>query len=449
MTFIAEKVDNQLRKDVNLKPFSSGFLRIAFCLPELKPLQKVILGEQVNAAYIQQKNIATSLQSRGHRLTFIAPSSLDQIVCTGDPNDAKPASQTWSASRWFDFASRGTWRIQQLLGVPYLNFFSNYRFFDACQQCLPGHDLVYERNSLYMTGIAMACKRLGLPYVLFFDADQILELDFMGKPITGLLRWRAKATTRYNLNAADCVICVSEPAKAHLARNWSVPAEKIAVFPNAADVHGFRPDPEASIAVRTSLGVENKLLIFFVGGFYEWHDVRTLLDAFAQVLMTHPDACLVLVGDGTLRQAMEQHSTDLGIDHAVRFTGIVAHAEVPRLMAAADIAVVPYPPIDRELWLSPLKLFEYMASGTAIVASAVGQLKEIIQDRNNGLLVPPGDIAAMTVALHKLIDDPALRSRLSQQAREDAVQKYSWDSYVSRLERIFAAVIAGKPIDKI
>jgi glycosyltransferase involved in cell wall biosynthesis len=306
---------------------------------------------------------------------------------------------------------------------------------------------MYERNILYRFGAAMACKRLRLPYILYFEADDILEHDYMGKPITGLLRWRARAAARYNLNAADCVICVSEATRIHLIQNWRISGEKIVVFPNAADVHRFRPDPEASAALRSSLGVDNRPLIFFVGGFYEWHDVKTILDAFAQMLVAYPDACLILVGDGAQRLTMMQHSSDLGISHAVRFTGKVAHAEVPRLMAAADVAVVPYPPINRELWLSPLKLFEYMASGTAIVASAVGQLTEVLQDGYNGLLVPPGDIPAMTDALKKLIGDPFLCARLGQQAREDAVEKYSWDRYISRLDQLFAAVIAGKPVN--
>jgi len=111
----------------------------------------------------------------------------------------------------------------------------------------------------------MACKRLRLPYVLYFEADDILEHDYMGKPITGLLRRRARAAARYNLNTADCVICVSDATKTHLIRNWSIPGEKIVVFPNAADVHRFQPDPAASGAVRASLRADNRPLIFFVG----------------------------------------------------------------------------------------------------------------------------------------------------------------------------------------
>lgn len=271
----------------------------------------------------------------------------------------------------------------------------------------------------------------------------------MGKPITGLLRWRAGEAIRYNLNAADCIICVSEPLKIHLTTNWGVPAEKIVVFPNVADVERFRPDPEVRAKVRASLGVDTNPLIIFVGNFYQWHDVATLLYAFAQALVAHPDARLVLVGDGAQRQVMWQRAADLGLSHAVQFTGLVAHAEVPRFMAAADIAVVPYPPMKQELWLSPLKLFEYMASGTAVIASRTGQIVDVVQDGRNGLLVPPGDASAMGIALQRLIDDSALRARLGRQAREDAVRKHSWENYISHLERLFAAVIADQPVNLI
>lgn len=428
---------------------SSNSLRIAICPPEFQPLQQAMNGEKADATYIIQRYIAVGLLARGHSLTFVAPPNLDDVVCTSDPRRLKLAPRTWSASRWFNLISRNTWRVQRWLGMPYLNVFSNYRLFDACLQCLPGHDVVYERNGLFKFGVAMACKQLKLPYVLYVEADDIQESDFMGKPITGLLRWRAGEAIRYNLNAADCIICVSEPLKIHLTTNWGVPAEKIVVFPNVADVERFRPDPEVRAKVRASLGVDTNPLIIFVGNFYQWHDVATLLYAFAQALVAHPDARLVLVGDGAQRQVMWQRAADLGLSHAVQFTGLVAHAEVPRFMAAADIAVVPYPPMKQELWLSPLKLFEYMASGTAVIASRTGQIVDVVQDGRNGLLVPPGDASAMGIALQRLIDDSALRARLGRQAREDAVRKHSWENYISHLERLFAAVIADQPVNLI
>ena len=449
MDIITEKDYSWTSVDESRVAPSSNHLGIVICPAEIELMWKVMKGEPAEATYIIQSYIAKGLRARDHKLTFIAPTNQDQFVCTNDLLQPRLAPQTWSGSLWFRLARLVTWTVQKWLGVPYLSLFSNYHLYDSCLQCLPGNDVVYERNGLYRYGLAMACKRLGLPYVLYFEADDIMEQEIMEKPIKGLLLWRAKKAMRYNLKAADCIICVSNGGKAHLINKWGVPAEKIVVFPNVADVQRFRPDPEASSAVRSSLGIGADPLVIFVGNFYEWHDVPTLLEAFAQVLETHPEAHLLLVGDGARRSAMMERATELGIDHAVHFTGMVPHDEVPRLLAAADVAVVPYPPMETDLWLSPLKLYEYMASGLAVIASNIGQLSEVIQDGGNGVLVEPGDVPAMAVALHQLIADPFLRSQLGQQARKDAVQKHSWEHYLSRLERVFNTVIAGQPVNRL
>jgi glycosyltransferase involved in cell wall biosynthesis len=99
-----------------------------------------------------------------------------------------------------------------------------------------------------------------------------------------------------------------------------------------------------------------------------------------------------------------------------------------------------------DLWFSPMKLFEYMASGKAVVASSVGQLAGVIQDDHNGLLVPPGDILSTAAAMQRLIEDTPLRVRLGRQAREDVMVKYSWECYLSRLDRLYAAVIERRPV---
>ncbi len=449
MVTIAE-IRNQQKSSYNQNGMSPAKpLRVAMCPPELEPMQRVMRGEAESATYIIQGYVAAGLLDRGYDVTYVAPTCDDRIVCTTDLEQERPAPRTWSQSGWFDFAGKAAWRTQRAVGVPYLNVFSNYRLYDACLQCLPGHDLVYERNGIHKYGVAKACKRLKLPYVLYLEADEVFEYDVMGESITGLQRWRAQEAMRYNLQAADCIICVSEPLKRHLATRWAVPTDKTVVFPNVADVQRFRPDPLASADVRASFGLGASPLVIFVGNFYEWHDVTTLLDAFAQASGAFPDAQLLLVGDGVRRQAMMQHAADLGIEQAVHFTGLVAHSEVPRLLAAADIAVVPYPPMESELWLSPLKLFEYMASGKAIIASAIGQLPDVIQDGCNGLLVEPGDVTAMASSLETLIGNEDLRRRLARQARQDAESKHSWERYLSRLESLFAAVIKGRPVNQI
>jgi glycosyltransferase involved in cell wall biosynthesis len=421
-------------------------LRIVISPPELIRFEQAVRRKSSDPTYIIQEYIAGGLAARGHKLNFFASyRHPGEIIYTPDPLIQKRASLTWSENRWFIAAKKASWAVQRLLGIPYLNYFENLRLLDAGMQCLPGNDIVYERNGLYQNGVAMACKKLGLPYILFVEADDILEADYMGSPITGLLRRRAKETAQYNFMVADCIVCVSEALKNHLNINWGISREKIIVFPNCVDVERFRPDATTRQVIRESLGVNSEPLVMFVGNFYQWHDVKTLLEAFSRILTDAAKARLVLVGDGSHRQSMIQFAAELGIDQATTFTGMVAHKEVPRYLAAADIAVVPYPPMETDLWFSPMKLFEYMASGTAVVASDIGQLTHVLQNGRNAMLVPPGDADALAAALKDLIDDPVRRSKLGAQAREDAVQKHSWDQYLDRLEKVFYAVTVGQP----
>lgn len=411
-------------------------MKIAHCLPDQGWVDEMRGQNPRDAAHIQQKYIADGLRARGHSVTWIAPHDLHHIHVS-DLTETELAPRTWTASLWFELLDKAVWKIQQLFRIPYLNVFSNLRRYDACLQALPGFDVVFERNSLYNAGAAMACEKLRLPCVMFFDADQIAELDYMGEPLTGLLRWRAKQLLRYNLRIARRIVCVSDAAQDHLMKNWDVPADKLVVLPNAVDVNRFKPDPKLGAQTRASLSLTTHPLLVFVGSFYQWHDIATLLKAFAVVLKTHPDARLILVGDGTEREKMIKLAGELGVAQAVNFTGFVGWEDVVRYVNAADIAIVPVPKMEREMWLSPMKLFEYMASGKAVVASAMGQVRDVIKDGENGLLVPPGDEVSLAEAVNRLIEDVSLRERLGMQAREDAVRYHSWEQYLSRLEAVF------------
>lgn len=420
-------------------------LRIAVFFPEIEWLDQILAGEPTDAAVIQQKYITSGLAQK-YDLTWIAPTEHYRLSYCTQASPRQIAPQTWSASFCFRWARKLAWRIQQLLHIPYLNYFSNYSRYDALLRILPGHHLVYERNSLYNMSAAMACKRLNLPYLMFLDADQILEQDFLGKPLTGWLRWRAENIFKFNLKIARAILCVSEQAKEHLVHHWLVPEEKIVVFPNAVDTTVFAPDEARRQAVRAELGYLDENIVFlFVGSFYKWHDVPTLLKAFSQVWRAYPFSRLVLVGRGEQLPAMQQLAGELEISSAVRFTGAIPHQEVPNLIRAADVAVAPVPAMERDLWLSPMKLFEYMAAGAAVIATGVGQIAQVIAHRRNGWLVPAGDSTALAEAMKALVASPELRAQLGRQARADAVEKYSWEVYLRRLDDLLTSILSGFP----
>lgn len=421
-------------------------MHLAVHFPDAEWLDQIIYGKDTDAAFIQQKYI-TSVLAKSHELTFLAPLNLHQIVQQTHQTERRLVTQTWSASPWFGLTHRVVWQLQKFIGIPYLNIFSNLSRYDALLRVLPKSEVIYERNSLYNVSVAMACKRLGLPYVIFFDADQIVEHDFMGQPIEGILRWRAQRILRYNLGVARGIICVSEPAKCHLIDKWGVREEKLVVFPNGVDVNLFTPSILKRSTARSLLGVKDEnLVILFVGNFYKWHDIKSLIISFSSVHNKHPLARLVLVGSGSQLEAMKKLVVDMNLVEVVHFTGLIPHQEVPGLIAAADIAVAPVPEMDRDLWLSPMKLFEYLATGVAIIASGVGQMAEVIENNVNGLLVTPGSITELTRAINALIENPHLRSELGHQARETAIQKYSWEKYISRLEGVFQAVYHNQPL---
>src|SRR5262249_46748399 len=154
----------------------------------------------------------------------------------------------------------------------------------------------------------------------------------------------------------------------------------------------------------------------FVGSLKPWHGLQTLVKAFDRLHAIDPAVRLLVVGDGPERSRLEEDLTARSLLDAVHFTGSVAPAEVPGLLASMDAAVAPYPNL-RHFYFSPLKVYEYMAAGCAVVASRIGQLDGLIEHEVSGLLCAPDDPLDLAGALLRLRSEPALRDRLGEAAR--------------------------------
>lgn len=127
------------------------------------------------------------------------------------------------------------------------------------------------------------------------------------------------------------------------------------------------------------------------------------------------------------------------------FMGQVAPVQVPIYLAAFDVCVIASPDLPFfRYYSSPLKLFEYMAAGRAIVCTDLPATSEVVRDGETALLVPPGNANALAEAIRRLRDDLALRSRLGEAARKE-VDHFSWQA---RAKRILAAIVATKATGK-
>jgi Glycosyltransferase len=311
---------------------------------------------------------------------------------------------------------------------------------------LRGFDLIHERFNLLALGGAWASRKLGIPFVLEVNADLLEQRKFKGVPERGLRRLFAVWATRICFSAAAKIICISAGLKDHLSRTWNIEDSKLMVLPCAADVEAFGQNLNSK-HMRQSLGLMTEPVVIWVGGFYPWHDLDLLLKSFTLVLKKHPSAKLVLVGDGQTRPSIEQIVQKNGLRQAVIMTGAIAHADVPEMLSIADIAVVPSAPVSasRGGTGTPLKLFEYMAAGKAIVATALNEAAEVIQDGHNGLLVEAGDVNGFSEAMLTLLNHPKERDRLGQNARQQAIEQYSWQEYTRRLEEIYLNVLGNAP----
>jgi glycosyltransferase involved in cell wall biosynthesis len=121
-----------------------------------------------------------------------------------------------------------------------------------------------------------------------------------------------------------------------------------------------------------------------------------------------------------------------GLRELAHFTGAVDPDQVPGLLASMDVAVAPYPRL-ANFYFSPLKVYEYMAAGLPVVAGRIGQLAEILDHEQTGLLCPPGDAQALAEALDRLRHDAVLRRRLGRAAQATVLRKHTWAAVARRI----------------
>ena len=401
------------------------------------------------AAQLHIYHTMRGLQQAGHEVKLLALRGR-QILYTNDLHifssdnlhDGHYGQLGFSGTALFKRFESLIRRIQSELSFPYLALFDSYRVAEAANRNLKGIDLIHERFNLLALGGVWASRKLGIPLVLEVNADLLEQRKYKGVPERGLRRQFAIWATRMTFKSAAKIICVSDGLRDHLRSTWNVKENKLIVLPCAADVQSFGANHNFEL-IRRSLGLTAEPVVIWVGGFYPWHDLDLLINSFAQVLQKLPNARLILVGDGKTRPMVERKVLDEGLGHAVIMTGAIAHHRVPEILSIADLAVVPSAPViaSRGGTGAPLKLFEYMAAGKPIVATAIDQTTEVIRDGHTGILVNAGSVSDFADAILTLLCDSAERSRLGQNARQQAIEQYSWEQYSRRLEEIYLSIM--------
>jgi glycosyltransferase involved in cell wall biosynthesis len=295
-------------------------------------------------------------------------------------------------------------------------------------------DLIYERYALFTLCGCWVARLFGVPFVLEVNAPLSQELGRHGG--LAFARLARRLETRL-LSSTTRTVVVSQ-AMADVFAAQGVPAGRMVVMHNGVDAAHFNPAIDGS-AVRARHGLGDACVVGFVGWMRPWHGVELLIDAVAGLLPSCPDLRLLLVGGGPALAGLREQVDRLGIGQAVVFTGPLPAHEVPAHIAAMDVAVQP----DVTGYASPIKLFEYLAVGRAVVAPARPNILEVVRDGDTALTFPPGDGPALAAALERLYRDPALRARLGAAGAALIDQRgFRW---ARNAQRVVGLVQPGRP----
>ena len=251
----------------------------------------------------------------------------------------------------------------------------------------------------------------------------------------GTLRERIMGATD---RLTDAVTVMSRHLASQLVHRRVMSNSHVHVIPNLVDVARFGKGTCRG-QVRGELGVTgDQFLWLAVGRLDEQKDYPNLLNAFSAVTRRHPNARLMIAGDGPLRSEFNSMVAHLGMDDCVRLLGL--RLDMPKLYAASDALVL------SSAWEGmPVVVLEAMASATPVVATSVGAVPEVVSDGVSGLLVPPGDHQALANGMARMMELPdQTRQALGQAGYRRVRAEFSRESVIDKWEELFNRLLCDR-----
>ena len=369
---------------------------------------------------VHVEELMEALQRAGHKVILVGPPGLRAIGFGGS------SLLVERVKRWVPGA------LYELLEITY-----SVKAFLRLRAAVRAHrpDIVYERFSLFLFAGLWIRRLYGVPVILEVNSPLFEErLENDGLRLHRLGRW----AQRRIWNGADHVLPVTG-VLARIVAGYGVPDERVTVIPNGVNPCRFGAVSDI-VSARAALGLPPRLVLGFTGFIRGWNAVHRLIDFVARYRRVF-DLHVLVVGDGPARESLEEHARRQGVADRLSITGTVERDEVARHVAAFDIAVLP----GLTPYSSPLKLFEYLQLGRAIVAPDSENIREILTDKENALLFDPEKEEALEAAMLRLCGDTELRRALGSGAvRTIRAKSLTWDHNADRIVAIADALVQAK-----
>lgn len=286
-------------------------------------------------------------------------------------------------------------------------------------------DVINTHSSTDSWLTALACK------TLLRNAPPIVRTRHISAPIPS-----NRASHWLYTHAVRHVATTGESLRQTLIRHNRFPAEQITSVPTGIDTLRFSP-AEDKAAMRKTLGLDPaRRYLGIVATLRSWKGHLYLLDAFASLAKDYPDLTLLIVGEGPMRNVIEDKITELHLAERIHLAGQQDRPE--DWLKALDVFCLPSYANEGV----PQAVLQAMLTDLPIVSTPVGAITEAIADGKTGLIVPPKDSPALAAAISRLLDDAVLANSLGTQARQDAINRFGFEHMLDRMEAIFRAAVA-------
>jgi len=379
----------------------------------------------IGGAYRYAAELAERLAGRGHAVEIILPA----------PEGKPPGTEERAGVRLHWFANaRGSawanWRSENRAAADLLRarlqpgtlVGFHHAFFAPCLRALP------------QPGAALFHGPWGLEYAL---ARQAARRGWGRRLVDGVMAWRLMTVERGLLRGVGRIYAMSRYMAEQLPRWHGRGLAPVEVISAGVDLARFQPSAER-VAWRRALGLgESDFLLVTVRRLDPRMGLLTLLEAFARVAPRFPQVRLWLAGRGPQHEELAARIARLGLAERVKLLGLLPEDELPRLLVAADAALMPS--LDLEGF--GLATVEALACGTPVLGSKAGATPEILSALGPELLFDPGSVESLTACLERILAHPEqLPSR--DRCRRYVERTFTWDRPVTALERAWTDLVS-------
>lgn len=302
---------------------------------------------------------------------------------------------------------------------------------------------VLHAHSPALNGMAalLAAKRLNLPVV--YECRAFWEdaaVDHGTSSEWGPRYRLTRALETYVFRHANAVTTICEGLREEIASR-GIAANKITVIPNAVDTENFTVGGAPRPDLQEQLGLSGKTVLGFIGSFYAYEGIPLLVQALPDLLVSHPDLRILLVGGGPQEANIKALIAELGLADKVIMPGRVDHSQVQDYYNLVDIFVYPRLSMRLTELVTPLKPLEAMAQGRLVIASDVGGHKELIREGETGVLFSAGQPAALAEAVNGLLARRGEWQKMRDNGRAFVELERTWQSSVARYKTVYAGIL--------